>query len=239
VAPLPGAPLKDKSRHLMFDGPSAGGEGVEEKEESRRDSKNTEIESLGSLRNDKHKWRRLSKMSSGRRPSMQDLQEFNSNVDMARGSTTCRMSIMTRTLSLMPSKEEIRLQPTYRLDPIERVKPNIVYRVVDNILEAAYEGEPYDIRDIKELTKGVTNEIKDQIQHGSRPCRLGPSLPDRTKLVVQVFCGQRTVGPEKRTYDLRLTSRCIWRASFDQFVEVSYQNKDLWVVALVFFYSVD
>lgn len=228
---------KSKNPVVEFAAPSAGGEGVMTECKLSQESQQ-KLDGFVSLRNTADKWRRLSRHAgTGRHTSLDDLQEFHSATTIGRGSN-CRMSMMARS-SLLRSKEDICLQPTYKLDPTEHVHVENAEIMIRNIMEANYEGERYDVRDIKELTKGVTNEIKEQIQLGSRHCGLGPVLPPRTKLAVQVYCGQRYVGKKRQSFDLRLTSRSLWRSDFDQYVEVAYTNEEIWAVAVVFFHSID
>ena len=122
--------------------------------------------------------------------------------------------------------------PTYRLKPNENEKfyPSKVYTMVHEILSKEFDEAKVDEKwiedwvdfgdEIEDLTKDLADKIKSGIKSKL-------NLP-RYKLIVQVTLGQR------KDQGVRITSRCLWDTSTDNYTSVNYQNAHVWVSALVF-----
>ena len=122
--------------------------------------------------------------------------------------------------------------PTFILKPDENEKfyPSQVKKIADNILAQEFDRIKVDDKwiedwtaygdDFEELSKDIADKIKDQ-------CRKELNLP-RYKIIVQVTVGQR------KDQGVRITSRCLWDTSTDQYASASYQNEFVWASALVF-----
>lgn len=74
--------------------------------------------------------------------------------------------------------------------------------------------------DPEELVKMIADKIRDR-------CKSELNIP-RYKLIVQLTIGQR------KDQGARITSRCLWDTTTDQYASTSYQNKMVWASALVF-----
>ena len=74
--------------------------------------------------------------------------------------------------------------------------------------------------DPEELVKMIADKIRDR-------CKSELNIP-RYKLIVQLTIGQR------KDQGARITSRCLWDTTTDQYASASYQNKMVWASALVF-----
>ncbi len=73
---------------------------------------------------------------------------------------------------------------------------------------------------MEDLTKDIAGKIRDH-------CKKVLKIP-RYKLIVQVTIGQR------KDQGVRITSRCLWDTSTDQYASTHYQNEHIWASALVF-----
>jgi hypothetical protein len=74
--------------------------------------------------------------------------------------------------------------------------------------------------EFEDLSKDLCDKIKAR-------CLQELTIP-RYKVVVQVTIGQR------KDQGVRVTSRCLWDTSTDNYACANYQNEHLWVNALVF-----
>lgn len=122
--------------------------------------------------------------------------------------------------------------PTYILKPNENEKfyPSQVHKVVQEILSKEFDDAKIDEKwiedwidfgdEFEDLTKDLADKIKNEI-------KLKLNLP-RYKIIVQVTVGQR------KDQGVRITSRCLWDTSTDNYASVNYQNEHVWVSALVF-----
>ena len=74
--------------------------------------------------------------------------------------------------------------------------------------------------DFETLSKDIAIKIKCQ-------CKEKLKLP-RYKLIVQVTIGQR------KDQGVRITSRCLWDTSTDNYASVKFQNEYIWASAIIF-----
>ncbi len=132
-----------------------------------------------------------------------------------------------------PSTVEITL-PTYRTKPEDNDKfyPSHVKKIIDTVLQQEFTNTTVDakwiedwsdgeyVNDVEDLSKAIADKIKAR-------CRDELNLP-RYKLVIQVTIGQR------KDQGVRITSRCLWDTSTDQYASASFQNEFVWASALVF-----
>lgn len=122
--------------------------------------------------------------------------------------------------------------PTYILAPSEDEKfyPSKVYKVVYETLSKEFDDSKVDEKwiddwadfgdDFEDLTKDLADKVK-------RAVKEKLNVP-RYKIIVQVTIGQR------KDQGVRITSRCLWDTSTDNYTAVNYQNEHVWVSALVF-----
>jgi Tctex-1 family. len=122
--------------------------------------------------------------------------------------------------------------PTYILKPDKdekfyssRVK-TIIEEVISDELSCAEINSKWleDWYDFDDEFEGLSKEIADKIR---AKCISVLNLP-RYKLIVQVTIGGR------KNHGVRITSRCLWDTSTDQYASYTYQNEHLWVSAMVF-----
>jgi hypothetical protein len=143
-------------------------------------------------------------------------------------STNNNPRIANETVDYQTSKareinqRQLGLQPTFRTEPQEdkRFTPHIVKMVMDNALEEALDGMgQYEAAKCKALSVSVCEDIKQKVKWLNY---------DRYKLICVVYfgsvCGQ----------ELRVTSRCLWNDSFDNFASSSIIKGDIYAVALMY-----
>lgn len=112
----------------------------------------------------------------------------------------------------------------------EKFYPSQVYKVVQETLVKEFDEAKVDEKwiedwidfgdEFEDLTKDLADKIKHQIKEKLNLARY--------KIIVQVTIGQ------KKDQGVRITSRCLWDTSTDNYATVNYQNEHVWVSALVF-----
>eukprot|EP00970_Alexandrium_tamarense_P017769 scaffold11183_cov103-Alexandrium_tamarense.AAC.9 len=121
--------------------------------------------------------------------------------------------------------------PTYHLKPEENGKffnPSKAKQIAKEILDEElrkvdekWVDEWADFGDeFEALSKDISNKIKDN-------CKTTLALP-RYKLIVQVSIGQM------KDQGVRVTSRCLWETSTDNYAAATFQNQHIWASAIVF-----
>ncbi|KAL7482145.1 hypothetical protein ACHAW6_007829 [Cyclotella cf. meneghiniana] len=140
------------------------------------------------------------------------------------------MSLDNADISAGKNEIDIIL-PTYRLKPEKKSKfyPSQAKQISKEILEEEL-GKKVDDKWVKEcadfgdgfetLSKDIADKIKEKIK-----CTL--HIP-RYKLVTQVTVGQM------KDQGVRITSRCLWDTSTDNYATASFQNQHIWASAIVF-----
>eukprot|EP00804_Cyclotella_cryptica_P025114 CCRYP_012978-RC/>CCRYP_012978-RC protein AED:0.47 eAED:0.55 QI:0/0/0/1/1/1/3/0/153 len=147
-----------------------------------------------------------------------------------RDSTESKMSLEEADSSAGENVIDIIL-PTYRLKPEESGKfyPSQAKKIAKEILEEELCGkvdekwveEWADFGDeFETLSKDIADKIKERIK-----CTL--NIP-RYKLAIQVTIGQM------KDQGVRITSRCLWDTSTDNYATASFQNRHVWASAIVF-----
>ena len=121
--------------------------------------------------------------------------------------------------------------PTYRLGPEENEKfyPSKAKIIAREILEGELK-EKIDERMVEEwgdcgeefeaLSKDIADKIKEK-------CKSTLRIP-RYRIIVQVTIGQM------KDQGVKITSRCLWDTSTDNYATVTYQNQNIWASAIVF-----
>lgn len=121
--------------------------------------------------------------------------------------------------------------PTYRLGPEENEKfyPSKVKIIAREILEGDLK-EKIDERMVEEwgdcgeefeaLSKDIADKIKEK-------CKSTLRIP-RYRIIVQVTIGQM------KDQGVKITSRCLWDTSTDNYATVTYQNQNIWASAIIF-----
>jgi len=144
----------------------------------------------------------------------------------SRPTTYTAHTLQTQTLS-----DDIVVLPTYHLKPNEnqRFYPSKAKIIANEILQGELEGkvdekwveEWSDFGDeFETLSKDIADKIKEK-------CKSTMDIP-RYKIVVQVTIGQM------KDQGVKITSRCLWDTTTDNYATVSYQNQHIWASAIVF-----
>ncbi len=99
--------------------------------------------------------------------------------------------------------------------------PSILSHLHPNQVDEKWVDEWADFGDeFEALSKDISNKIKDN-------CKTTLALP-RYKLIVQVSIGQM------KDQGVRVTSRCLWETSTDNYAAATFQNQHIWASAIVF-----
>ena len=143
--------------------------------------------------------------------------------------------LSSRPTTLLSTKQtlsdDIVVLPTYHLKPNEnqRFYPSKAKIIANEILQGDLEGkvdekwveEWSDFGDeFETLSKDIADKIKEK-------CKSTMDIP-RYKIVVQVTIGQM------KDQGVKITSRCLWDTTTDNYATVSYQNQHIWASAIVF-----
>ncbi|CAG9326612.1 unnamed protein product [Blepharisma stoltei] len=109
----------------------------------------------------------------------------------------------------------------HRTEPKEEEKfyPAQVKRIVNDVLQDKLEGKSYDNATAQQLALEISNIVKIRCKNLRMP---------RYKLIVQTFIG------ENMGQGLRVASKCLWNAKFDNYASHSYQSGNIFAVVIVF-----
>ena len=147
--------------------------------------------------------------------------------------------LSSRPTTLLSTKQtrsdDIVVLPTYHLKPNEnqRFFPSKAKIIANEILQGELEGkvdekwveEWSDFGDeFETLSKDIADKIKEK-------CKSTMDIP-RYKIVVQVTIGQM------KDQGVKITSRCLWDTTTDNYATVSYQNQHIWASAIVHIWTV-
>jgi len=139
------------------------------------------------------------------------------------------------------------VQPTYIMKPEETEKfyPSQAKKIAEDVLNwEMRESSSEDVAengtiggssrineklmedwiDFGDDVESIAKDLSDKIR---KRCKKELNLP-RYKLVVQVTLGQRN------NQGVQISSRCLWDTATDNYAAASYQNKFVWISALVF-----
>ena len=146
-------------------------------------------------------------------------------------NTFSPLGLLHYTLNTQTLSDDIVVLPTYHLKPNEnqRFYPSKAKIIANEILQGELEGkvdekwveEWSDFGDeFETLSKDIADKIKEK-------CKSTMDIP-RYKIVVQVTIGQM------KDQGVKITSRCLWDTTTDNYATVSYQNQHIWASAIVF-----
>jgi len=121
--------------------------------------------------------------------------------------------------------------PTYHIKPQEnqRFSTSKATTIANDILLSELKGkadeklveEWSDFGDeFESLSKDIADKIKEE-------CKSSMNIP-RYKVIVQVTIGQM------KDQGVKITSRCLWDTSTDNYATVCFQNEHIWASAIVF-----
>ena len=164
--------------------------------------------------------RRPSIDSRGRRPSIMSFGELATRRQSLVGA------LFGRPDNASAKDRPVKYENTYRLEPVEAFSVPKVREITYDVLESHLRGLTYDKDDCTKLSKTIADTIKQEVKSLENP---------RYKIVVVVAIGQvMDMNPS-----ITFTSRSIWNDKFDNFIEVTYKNKSLYAVGLVYGVYVD
>jgi len=114
---------------------------------------------------------------------------------------------------------------TYQMEPKEeeRFYPSKVKKEIRRILEERLKDETYDHASAALLTEELTKTIRDRLKNGIDDYKM-----PRYKFIVQVVFG------ELKGQGLRIASKCLWNANYDNYVSYTFQKNDFYATAMVF-----
>ena len=135
-----------------------------------------------------------------------------------------RMTLIMRAKSDVSSdmlKPQVKKENTYKMKPDEgsQFSSPRVHRVVSQVLHDECDGMEYDRECTSKLACELSEKIKDKVKDLGFP---------RYKIAVNVFVSQIA------DQGIEVASRCCWDHTTDNYTSVSYRNKSLLVLALVF-----
>jgi hypothetical protein len=110
---------------------------------------------------------------------------------------------------------------TYQLEPKEdeRFLPAQVKQIVNDVFTEKLQGQEYD----NAAAQQQALEISEIIKRRCKNLKL-----NRFKIIVQVVIG------ELAGQGIRITSKCIWNSTHDNYASVSYQTNNIFAAAMVF-----
>ena len=108
---------------------------------------------------------------------------------------------------------------TYRTEPSKRLFPGKVSDIISGVLEEALSDVEYEPVRCAQYSSELSERIKDAVKQLDIP---------RYKLVCYVCIGEIT------GQGVRVGSRCVWNAEFDNYAASSFKNETLFAVGVVF-----
>ncbi|XP_025110766.1 tctex1 domain-containing protein 2-like [Pomacea canaliculata] len=112
-----------------------------------------------------------------------------------------------------------KYENTYRMDPPVEFKPDMVEPLMNKILTTRLKGKDYDSIESPALCKVLADEIKQGVKKFNFK---------RYKLISEVMIGQM------KQQGFIKASRFLWDSSRDNFASVSYKNRTLFAVAVLY-----
>lgn len=194
-------------------------------EEPRHSLVPSQASALSIARNNKNKWRRLSRAVIDHNISEDDLHGLREQFCEVVRSTVSRNSFSFQNADFKSKIRQRTLENTYQLEPKNLPKLGQVYQIISKIVGNGIRGESYDHACLGELSKGICNEVRRQIKEQKL-------LPDRYKMVVLCQIGQ------VQNYDFRFMVGRLMNKKFDRSVEFSRTEKEIWCscsVQIVYF----
>ena len=137
--------------------------------------------------------------------------------DVGRSSISC---VLDPHLSIAPSRPPKALyENTYKLEPDRKFDLKEAKALVDSILEENFSDVKYEPVKMSHHAKRVSTIIKDKMKN------LGYK---RFKFVCNVTVGQQ------ENQGIKISSRFLWDAKRDNWINSTYCNRDLFAVASVY-----
>ena len=112
-----------------------------------------------------------------------------------------------------------RYANTYRTEPSERFVPGRVSDIISGVFEEALSDVEYEPVRCAQYSCELSERIKHRVKQLDIP---------RYKLVCYVCVGEIT------GQGMRIGSRCVWNAEFDNYAASSFKNRSLFAVGVVF-----
>lgn len=154
--------------------------------------------------------------------NIRDLPAFQLSTKNIPGMRRLTISMRAKSdISADMLKPHVRKENTYRMKPCEgRVfSVSKVHKAVTALFEEELDGVVYDYNYSSKLLCDISEKVKDRVKdlHFAR-----------YKIAVNVLIGQTA------EQGMEVASRSVWDSNTDNSVCVTYQNKSLFVIALIF-----
>eukprot|EP00118_Oscarella_pearsei_P001164 m.6759 g.6759 ORF g.6759 m.6759 type:complete len:188 (+) comp16809_c0_seq1:96-659(+) len=107
---------------------------------------------------------------------------------------------------------------TYRMEPPRKFPYDVVVQIISETLEKYLKGKDYEYKFAIEITKTISEEIKDAVKD---------LHVDRYRVLSLVYVGSTPT-------DARVFSRCLWQEKFDSAASASFKSKSLFAVGIAF-----
>ncbi|VDM17088.1 unnamed protein product [Hydatigera taeniaeformis] len=101
-----------------------------------------------------------------------------------------------------------------------RFRPSKVRDVMHEILKQSLAGIKYEYEKMPDLTKGLSEKIRDELRNDS--------IYKRYTFLVQVIIG------EQRGQGVKASCRCFWDSDSDNYAEVCFLTPTLFCIAIAF-----
>lgn len=116
-------------------------------------------------------------------------------------------------------KPKTKMACTYRMGPVRKFQPHVVKKKGQEILDKAFGDLTYDHDQFREVTDKVSNDIMAFLKEQSF---------DRYRYVVRVVAG------EKKGQTVKIVGRALWDKEKDNYLTVTYENRHLYAVGMVY-----
>ncbi|KAL3868882.1 hypothetical protein ACJMK2_041638 [Sinanodonta woodiana] len=137
----------------------------------------------------------------------------------AKKMTSRFLSGRTGSMNDSSKTSSIQKEPSYRLEPHQTFNAEKAQAVVKEVLEGRLEGFKYHSKFCVNMSKSLSDEIKDRIKKLQF---------DRYKIVVMIYIG------ENKGESLLITSRCVWDAKLDGYATYTYSTSTFFCTATVY-----
>ncbi|KAL2078526.1 hypothetical protein ACEWY4_026211 [Coilia grayii] len=116
-------------------------------------------------------------------------------------------------------KLKTKMACTYRMGPVRKFLPHVVKKRAQEILDKAFTDLAYDHYQCREVADKVSTDIM---------AFLKEQVFDRYRYVVRVVAG------EKKGQTVKIVGRALWDKDKDNFLTVTYENRHLYAVCMVY-----
>lgn len=161
-------------------------------------------------------------------PNIRRMSRLDARQSVQYGFSNRRMSLASRHSSFsgyslgQGGKPITKVANTYRLEPEkeERFNASSAEKVMKGVMTSYLEGEKYDKNLCTNLSKNLSDVIKERIKD------MGFSA--RYKYVCMVTMG------EVKGQGIAVSSRCVWYTDTDNYASVTYTHGNLFAVATLY-----